>query len=144
LPRHAAAIIEELDEAECMRLVSQGVIGRLAFVGRYDLTVFPVNYRLVGGAILFRTVQDGLTGEDLRTGIARAEYKVAFEVDDLDEATREGWSVLIQGPAHYLDSDAEQAAGLAAGLESWPSGEKDHFVRITPVRVIGRRIRRAL
>jgi nitroimidazol reductase NimA-like FMN-containing flavoprotein (pyridoxamine 5'-phosphate oxidase superfamily) len=136
--------MEEMDEAECMRLLSLGVIGRLAFVGRYDLTVLPVNYRLVDGAILFRTAQDSLTGEDLRTGIAHAEYKVAFEVDDLNEATREGWSVLVQGPAHHMDSAAEQAAALAAGVETWPAGEKDHFIRITPARVTGRRIRRAL
>jgi nitroimidazol reductase NimA-like FMN-containing flavoprotein (pyridoxamine 5'-phosphate oxidase superfamily) len=141
---HAKAIMEELDEAECLRLISLHGIGRLAYVGRYDLTVIPVNYRFVEGAILFRTAQDSLTGEDLRTGIAHAEYKVAFEVDHVDEATREGWSVLLQGPAHHVESHAEQAAAEAAGVESWPSGEKDHFIRVTPVRITGRRIRRAL
>jgi hypothetical protein len=50
---HDKAIVETLDEAECLRLVSAEVIGRLAFVGSYDLTVQPVNYRLDGGAILF-------------------------------------------------------------------------------------------
>jgi nitroimidazol reductase NimA-like FMN-containing flavoprotein (pyridoxamine 5'-phosphate oxidase superfamily) len=133
----------ELDEAECLRLISPGGIGRIAYVGRSDLTVFPVNYRLFDGAILFRTAQDSPTGEDLRTGIAHAEYRVAFEIDRFDEAAREGWSVLIQGPAHHLDSAAEQTAALAAGVQPWPSGEKDHFVRITPVRITGRRIGRA-
>jgi nitroimidazol reductase NimA-like FMN-containing flavoprotein (pyridoxamine 5'-phosphate oxidase superfamily) len=136
--------MEDLDEAECMRLLALGVIGRLAFVGRYDLTVLPVNYRLVDGAILFRTAQDSLTGEDLRTGIAHADFKVAFEVDDISEATRDGWSVLVQGPAHHMDSPAEREAALAAGVVTWPPGEKDHFIRITPERVTGRRIRRAL
>jgi nitroimidazol reductase NimA-like FMN-containing flavoprotein (pyridoxamine 5'-phosphate oxidase superfamily) len=141
VPEHAKAIMETLDEAECLRLVSQGVVGRLAFVGRYDLTVQPVNYRLVDGAVLFRTAQDSLTGEDLRTGISHAEYKVAFEVDQFDEASHEGWSVLIQGPAHHLDTEEEQAAALAAGVESWPGGEKDHFIRISPDRITGRRVR---
>ena len=136
--------MEELDEAECIRLLGLGVIGRLAFSGSYDLTVLPVNYRLVDGAILFRTAQDSQTGEDLRTGIAHADYKVAFEVDEFDEATREGWSVLVQGPAHHMDSPEEQAAVVAAGVETWPPGEKDHFIRITPERVTGRRVRRAL
>jgi len=81
VPRDAQAITEKLDEAECLRLVADGVIGRIAYVGEYDLTVLPVNYRLVDGAILFRTAQDSLTGEDLRTGIAHADYRVAFEVD---------------------------------------------------------------
>jgi nitroimidazol reductase NimA-like FMN-containing flavoprotein (pyridoxamine 5'-phosphate oxidase superfamily) len=142
LPEHAKAIMETLDEAECLRLVSLGVIGRLVYVGRYDLTVLPVNYRLVNGSILFRTAQDSLTGEDLRTGIAHADYKVAFEVDQFDEAAREGWSVLIQGPAHHLDAEDEQAAALTAGVEPWPSGDKDHFIRITPDRITGRRVRR--
>jgi nitroimidazol reductase NimA-like FMN-containing flavoprotein (pyridoxamine 5'-phosphate oxidase superfamily) len=137
---HDKAIVETLDEAECLRLVSAEVIGRLAFVGSYDLTVQPVNYRLVGGAILFRTAQDSLTGEDLRTGIEHAEYKVAFEVDRFDEQAREGWSVLIQGPAHHLDSPAELEAALAAGVEPWPGGEKGHFIKITPARVTGRRV----
>jgi nitroimidazol reductase NimA-like FMN-containing flavoprotein (pyridoxamine 5'-phosphate oxidase superfamily) len=144
LPRHAKAIMEELDEAECLRLASQEVIGRLAYTGRYDLTVLPVNYRLVDGTILFRTAQDSLTGEDLRTGIAHADFKVSFEIDHFNEATREGWSVLIQGPAHHLESDDEQEPARLAGVEPWPSGEKDHFIRITPIRITGRRIRRAI
>jgi nitroimidazol reductase NimA-like FMN-containing flavoprotein (pyridoxamine 5'-phosphate oxidase superfamily) len=140
LTTDSQATMAELDEAECLRLIAPGGIGRIAFVGRSDLTVLPVNYRLVDGAILFRTAQDSSAGEDLRTGIAHAEYRVAFEIDRFDEAAREGWSVLIQGPAHHLDSVAEQAVALAAGVRPWPSGEKDHFVRITPVRITGRRI----
>jgi nitroimidazol reductase NimA-like FMN-containing flavoprotein (pyridoxamine 5'-phosphate oxidase superfamily) len=144
LTRHARALVEELDETECRRLIEPGGIGRIAYHGRYDLTVLPVNYRVVDGAILFRTGRDSPTGEDLRTGIAHADYKVAFEIDRLDEKAREGWSVLIQGPAHHLDSDAEQAAALAAGVTPWAAGEKDHFIRITPARMTGRRIRQAL
>jgi Pyridoxamine 5'-phosphate oxidase len=90
MPGHAKAIMEELDERECRRLVSLGVIGRIAYVGRYDLTVLPDNYRFVDGDILFRTAQDSLTGEDLRTGIAHADYKVAFEIDHFDESTPGG------------------------------------------------------
>jgi nitroimidazol reductase NimA-like FMN-containing flavoprotein (pyridoxamine 5'-phosphate oxidase superfamily) len=144
LSRHGKAIMEELDESECLRLIAGQEIGRLAYTGRYDLTVLPVNYRLVDGTILFRTAQDSLTGEDLRTGIAHADFRVSFEVDHFNEVTHEGWSVLIQGPAHHLDSGAQQESVRSAEVEPWPSGEKDHFIRITPVRVTGRRIRRAL
>ena len=141
MSRPALTIMEELDEAECLRLISPGGIGRIAFVGEYDLTVLPVNYRLAGGAILFRTGRDSLTSEDLRTGNPHAEYRVAFEIDDFDNAARAGWSVLIQGPAHHVAAGAEDAAARAAGVEPWPGGEKDQFIRITPVRVTGRRIR---
>ena len=67
-------MLEDLDEAECLRLIAPGGIGRLVFAGRFDLTVLPVNYKLHDGAILFRTTQHGATDEDLRTGIAHAEY----------------------------------------------------------------------
>jgi nitroimidazol reductase NimA-like FMN-containing flavoprotein (pyridoxamine 5'-phosphate oxidase superfamily) len=133
-------VLETLDEGECLRLIAPGGIGRLVFAGRYDLTVLPVNYRLHDGSILFRTAQDSPTEEDLRTGIAHAEYRVAFEIDSFDMQAHEGWSVLIQGPAHHLDSEAERAEALAAGVEPWPGGQREHFIRITPVRITGRRI----
>jgi nitroimidazol reductase NimA-like FMN-containing flavoprotein (pyridoxamine 5'-phosphate oxidase superfamily) len=143
MPIHAEALTEVLDEAECRRLISPGGIGRIAYNGRYDLTVLPVNYRVADGAIVFRTAQDSLTGEDLRTGIVDADYKVAFEIDHFDEEAREGWSVLIQGPAHHLDSDTEQIAARSMEVRSWAGGEKDHFIRIIPARMTGRRIRQA-
>lgn len=135
------AKLEILDEAECLRLIAPGGIGRLVFAGRFDLTVLPVNYVLQDDAILFRTAEAGSTDEDLRTGIEHAEYRVAFEVDDFDADTREGWSVLIQGPAHHLDDPAEQAGAQVAGIQPWPGGERGHFIRITPIRISGRRIR---
>jgi nitroimidazol reductase NimA-like FMN-containing flavoprotein (pyridoxamine 5'-phosphate oxidase superfamily) len=133
--------LEILAEDECVRLIAPGGIGRVVFAGRFDLTVLPVNYVLHDGAILFRTAQAGSTDEDLRTGIEHAEYRVAFEVDDFDAEAREGWSVLIQGPAHHLDDPRERADALAAGVEPWPAGEREHFIRITPARITGRTIR---
>jgi nitroimidazol reductase NimA-like FMN-containing flavoprotein (pyridoxamine 5'-phosphate oxidase superfamily) len=136
-------VLESLDEAECLRLIAPGGIGRLVYAGRYDLTVLPVNYKFHDGAVLFRTVVDSSTDEDLRTGISHAEYRVAFEVDDFDAAAREGWSVLVQGPAHHIESEEERAAAEAAGVVSWAGGSRDHFISITPARVTGRRISHA-
>ena len=135
-------VLEKLDEGECLRLIAPGGIGRLVFAGRFDLTVLPVNYKLYNGAILFKTAQDSTTDEDLRTGIAHAEYRVAFEVDDFDTTAREGWSVLVQGPAHHLDDESERAPAEAAGVDPWPGGGREHFISITPARITGRRIRR--
>ena len=139
----SAVVFEQLDEDECLRLITPGGIGRLVFAGRFDLTVLPVNYKLHDGAILFRTTQHGATDEDLRTGIEHAEYRVAFEVDEFDQAAREGWSVLVQGPAHHLDSKAERADAQLADVAPWPDGVREHFIRITPARITGRRIRRS-
>jgi len=133
-------VLEKLDEAECLRLISPGGIGRLAFTGRYGLTVVPVNYKLHDGAIVFRTAQDSPTGEDLQTGIAHAEYQVAFEIDQINPETRDGWSVLIHGPAHHMTSDSERAAVAASGVTPWPRGAREHAIRITPTAITGRRL----
>jgi nitroimidazol reductase NimA-like FMN-containing flavoprotein (pyridoxamine 5'-phosphate oxidase superfamily) len=134
-------VLEHLEEPECLRLMSLGGIGRIAYSGPAGVTILPVNYKLHEGAVVFRTAQDSPLDEDLRTGIAHAEYKVAFEIDDFDLAAREGWSILIQGRAHHVDSAAERASVLAAGVEPWPGGSREHFLRIIPVQISGRRIR---
>ena len=136
-------MLEELDEAECLRLIASGGIGRIGYSGRYGPTVMPVNYRLYEGTIVFRTAQDSATDEDLRTGIANAEFKVAFEIDDFDTAARTGWNVLIQGSAHHVESDAERAAVAGAGVDPWPGGDRELFLRIIPTRVTGRRVSQA-
>jgi nitroimidazol reductase NimA-like FMN-containing flavoprotein (pyridoxamine 5'-phosphate oxidase superfamily) len=136
-------LMEKLDEAECLRLISPGGVGRIAFSSRMGLSIIPVNYKLYAGTIVFRTAQDSPMGEDLRTGIAGAEFKVAFEIDQIDEAAREGWSVLIQGAAHHVDSETERETAMQSGVQPWPRGLREHFVRIIPSRIAGRRIRRA-
>lgn len=134
------ALIEPLDETECLRLMATAEIGRLGYSGRYGPTVLPVNYRMLEGTIVFRTRQDSSVDEDLRTGIEGAEFKVAFEVDSIDAALHEGWSVLVQGTAHHVDSEAERAEVSRVGVEPWPGGDRTLFVRVVPMRVTGRRV----
>jgi len=136
-------ILEELTEAESLHLIEQAEIGRIGFSGRYGPVVLPVNYKIVDGSVVFRVAVRSSIGEDLRTGIADAEYKVAFEIDDLDPASKTGWSVMIQGAAHHVDDEQERAAVLGAGVEPWAGGEREQFVRIKPTLISGRRIRRA-
>jgi nitroimidazol reductase NimA-like FMN-containing flavoprotein (pyridoxamine 5'-phosphate oxidase superfamily) len=142
-PGTGRRVLDRLGEDECLRLISAGGVGRLAYNSRYGPTVLPVNYRMHEGSIVFRTAHDSSTDEDLRTGIAHAEYRVAFEIDQIDAGAREGWSVLIQGSAHHVDSEEERASVARAGVEPFPEGEREHFIRITPVRITGRRVRRA-
>ncbi len=135
-------VIERLDERECLRLIGAGRLGRLAYTGRFGPTVLPVLYKLHEGAIFFRTVQDTFTEEDLRTGIAHADYQVGFEVDQYDPETLDGWVVLVVGPAHVVDTDAERAPIISAGDDPWPEAESEHLVRVQPTRIGGRRRRR--
>ena len=94
-------------------------IGRLVYNSRYGPVAVPSEYKIHEGSIVFRTYRTTFTEEDLRTGIAYAEYKVAFEVDQTDPEARMGWVVLVQGAAHHIDTEAERAAVADLGLESW-------------------------
>lgn len=94
-------VAQELDTAECLRLVAGQQIGRVAYNGQSGPMVLPVNYRLFEDSIVFRTAQGSAMDEDLTTGIADAEYLIAFEIDELVPDRREGWSVLIHGSAHH-------------------------------------------
>jgi nitroimidazol reductase NimA-like FMN-containing flavoprotein (pyridoxamine 5'-phosphate oxidase superfamily) len=134
--------IIELDEAESLKLVSRGGIGRIAYQSRFGPAVLPVNYQWHDGAVVFRTTRHSALDEDLQTGIANGDYLVAFEVDEIDVPGRQGWSVLIQGPAHHV-SEAERESAERAGVEPWPAGERELFMRIVPDRVTGRRIKPA-
>ena len=83
--------------------------------------------------IVFRTSPHGvLSTLERRT-------RVAFEIDDIDVPGRQGWSVLIQGPAHHVSADERESAERA-GVEPWPAGDRELFIRIVPTRVTGRRI----
>jgi nitroimidazol reductase NimA-like FMN-containing flavoprotein (pyridoxamine 5'-phosphate oxidase superfamily) len=132
-------VIEELDEDQCLALIAKGGIGRIAYTSRFGPAVLPVNYVWRDGAVVFRTAANSPLDEDLRTGIANADYRVAFEIDSIDAAARQGWSVLIQGPAHHV-TGAEEDAARETGVEPWAPGDRELFVRIVPSRITGRRV----
>jgi pyridoxamine 5'-phosphate oxidase-like protein len=135
-------VLEPLSEAECMQLLAHGGVGRLVYNSRYGPTALPIVYKIDGESIVLGTWDPALFDEDLRTGIAHAEYQVAVEADQLDLEAREGWMVLVRGAAHHLDTEAERAAISGAGLEPWIEGVPAHFIRVTPTTLWGNRVLR--
>lgn len=133
-------VAQELDAAECLRLVAGQQIGRVAYNGRLGPMVLPVNYRLFEDSIVFRTAQGSAMDEDLTTGIADAEYLIAFEIDELDPDRQEGWSVLIHGSAHHVTDADERSSLTQAGVTPWVGGVRDLYMRIRPTHIAGRRI----
>ncbi|MEU4702478.1 pyridoxamine 5'-phosphate oxidase family protein [Nonomuraea dietziae] len=127
--------LRQLASEECMRLIAPGGVGRVAFAGFGGPMVLPVNYEVHNGAVIFRTRNGGAMDEDLRTGLEGVDFKIAFEVDHVDEATRQGWSVLIRGPVHHLPQGEHPS-----DVEPWAGGERDLYVRIRPQEITGRRI----
>jgi nitroimidazol reductase NimA-like FMN-containing flavoprotein (pyridoxamine 5'-phosphate oxidase superfamily) len=132
-----------MSEAESMELLGSGGLGRLVYNGPDGPTALPVVYKIDAGSIVLGTWDPVLFDEDLRTGIAQAEYKVAVEVDHIDVDAREGWFVLVRGAAHHLDSEAERAPFIDAGLEPWVEGVPAHFIRVTPTTIWGNGTSRA-
>lgn len=138
-PAGARPRLERLDTDECMRLISPGGVGRVGFTTSTGPMVIPVNYVIHHGAVLLRTAFGGPLDEDLRTGVKGVEFKVAFEVDHIDDPNRQGWSVLVRGAAHHV-SDEERAVAAGAGVEPWAGGDRELYIRITPAEISGRRI----
>jgi hypothetical protein len=136
-------VLERLSEAESLALLADGGLGRLVYTSRYGPTALPVAYKTDGGSVVLGTWDPALFDEDLRTGITQAEYEVAVEADQIDAEAREGWFVVLRGPAHHLDTEAERAPFEGAGLEPWIEGVPAHFIRVNPTAVWGNRVRRA-
>ncbi|MFF9624631.1 helix-turn-helix domain-containing protein [Streptomyces griseosporeus] len=123
-----------LDAEECRALLGAGGVGRLALLAVDGITVVPVNYSVVDGAVVFRT--------DPRATPARAAgRRVAFEVDRVDDAFATGWSVLVRGTARAVTDPAE-ARRLAARAygEPWAGGLRPLWIRLDPTTLTGRRV----
>ena len=129
---------EELSYDECLQRLREGVVGRLSVVVNDFPIVFPVNYRLM------ETL--GLTWVALRTRpgslIEQAPMNAAFEIDEIDLAHEQGWSVLVRGTLHHVDPDA---ADFRERFDShpWLTAERDAWMVIQPFWISGRRVRTA-
>ena len=127
LPDRAQA----LDAAVCYDLLATDDVGRIVFTDGGLPAIRPVNYVMLGHRIVFRTVPGS------RLAGAVTGQVVAFEVDQLDRASRLGWSVVATGVVHPLsESDIARATGLQ--LAPWAGGERDLFLAVTPGLVTGR------
>ncbi|WP_406723305.1 DUF1918 domain-containing protein [Streptomyces althioticus] len=127
--------LSDLGQEECRRLLSTHGVGRVAVTapdGRP--AVVPVNYEVVDDAIVFRTRPGSVPA-------AAAGDEVAFEVDHVDEAMSQGWSVLAVGPATTVtEPDAVRDLARRAHTEPWAGGTRDTWVSIRPTRLTGKRI----
>ena len=133
----ARPVADRMSEAESMELLGNGGLARLVYNGPDGPTALPVVYKIDAGSIVLGTWDPVLFDEDLRTGIAQAEYKVAVEVDQIDVDARQGWFVLVRGAAHHLDTETERAPFIDAGLEPWIEGVPAHFIRVNPTSTWG-------
>ena len=127
--------IEWLEPEECLRLLAEDEIGRLAVRDGDTPVIFPVNYRLDGEAIVFRADP----GTKLSSG---PRAPVSFEIDAFDREHRSGWSVVVVGRleevTRYDTATYDRVHGLP--VDQWAGGEKGHWMRLVPTRITGRRV----
>lgn len=126
--------VSKLGPAECRRLIAPGGVGRIALGTLSGPIVVPVNFAVLADTIVIRTAE-GTVIE------GHADEQVALEVDHIDEALRQGWSVLVRGQAHRVSHPAELSRLREdAVVWPWPGGEREVYVRILPSQITGRRI----
>ncbi len=126
--------LELLTEDEARGLLATGEVGRVGITIGALPAIFPVNYRLIDGSIVFRTAPGS------KMSAAAEGAVVAFEVDDYQLADRSGWSVLAVGQAEVVHDLGMSFKVLDARLEPWAEGDRSTIVRIEPTFISGRRI----
>jgi nitroimidazol reductase NimA-like FMN-containing flavoprotein (pyridoxamine 5'-phosphate oxidase superfamily) len=126
--------LHTLDRAECLELLRTVTVGRIAFTDGGLPAIQPVNFTVDGANVIIRTSGGG------KLAAAVTGAMVAFEADEVDAATRSGWSVVVVGHASLI-RDIDQLVALA-GPDSrpWAPGRTGHVIRIKTERITGRRV----
>lgn len=124
----------ELTPQECRDLLATHGVGRVAVPTASGPLIVPVNYGIVGDSVVFRTAPDAVPAQ-------ASGAQVAFEVDRIDEAFSQGWSVLVRGHARTVtDAEAVKRLEEQAYSKPWAVPERNMWIRIDPLSITGRRI----
>lgn len=125
----------DLSRERCLALLTESVVGRVAYCSSTGPRLYPVNYVLDGDSVVFRTAAYTALGTEI------ADQPVAFEVDRVDAVNGHGWSVVVNGCAAII-SDPDELARLRERSDPnpWAPGVRPHYVRITIRRISGRAI----
>ena len=100
-----------LDRDECLGLLAIATVGRVALSANALPTVLPVSFRLVDDRIVFHS------------GRSAPKNVIAFQVDDIDPRSHQGWSVVVTGVAHEVTDPAELAVMHAIVTPHWAAGD---------------------
>lgn len=131
--------LETIAVSECWALLATQELGRLGVNAEHYPLIVPVNYGIAAGDVLVLRSGPG-------TKLAAATHaNVTFEVDQIDPVTRTGWSVLVRGLAEEV-TDAHRTEVVdstrSSAVAPWAPGEHEHWLRLIPHKVTGRRIAR--
>ena len=123
---------ERLSRADAEELLARNHVGRVGFV-RYDVPVLlPVNYALDRhGSVVFRTARGS------KLYVAENEIvPAAFEVDEYDEDSGTGLTVVVHGRMVAVVDIVEVRRLRDLGLTPFADAvERERWVRIVPETV---------
>lgn len=134
-PGHARAAphaeLRELSAEQCRTHLSVGGVGRLVFAADRGPVALPVNYEFTEGQIVFST-------DDAKAAMLASGDTVGFEIDRVDEALSEGWSVLVTGRCRRVEDPDEVQRLSSLDLEAWAGGDRHTLVAIELGQTTGR------
>ena len=118
-----------LSPAECQEILGTHTVGRLGWAAAAGPAIQPVAYGVRDDQILFRTAPTTLLSS-LAEGT-----QVCFQIDDLDESTLTGWSVLVRGTSRRFDGSADVELPTP-----WAPGDRHLVIVIEPHEDTGRAV----
>jgi uncharacterized protein len=124
---------EVLETNVCWQLLRDSEVGRLAVSITDHPDIFPINFVVDHGTVLFRTA------EGTKLAAAVLGCAVAFEVDGYDPDRADAWSVVLKGRATEIERMQDVFSALDLPLFPWHAAPKPRFVRIEPSDISGRR-----
>jgi nitroimidazol reductase NimA-like FMN-containing flavoprotein (pyridoxamine 5'-phosphate oxidase superfamily) len=127
----------DLSREECLALLASHRFGRLAVsTGEGAPVVRPVNYGFdeSSQSVVFRTA----VGSGFQALLRSAQ--ATFEIDDVEDRARSGWSVIMSGVPHEVTEPDEIKRLDGLHVDSWAPGQKSHWMGIRALTVSGRRI----
>jgi nitroimidazol reductase NimA-like FMN-containing flavoprotein (pyridoxamine 5'-phosphate oxidase superfamily) len=135
MSNESSSEVQNLENHECWALLRTVSVGRLAILADGHPDIFPINYTVDGGTLVFRT------GEGTKLAGASKGAAVALEADGVDPDSGLAWSVVAKGTADVVTGTEQVMATAQLYLFPWQAGKKDAFVRITPDSLTGRRFK---
>ncbi len=124
---------EDLSAAACRDLLARRHVGRIAWTAADGPQLFPISYVWHDGQVIFRTSAYGVLSELVQ------RTAVVFEVDDIDQQRRLGWSILVRGCAAGIAPDELTRPSVMATALPWASGHRNLIIAVTPEQITGRR-----
>jgi hypothetical protein len=124
--------VDELSESACWTLLRTTSVGRLAVWVEDHPDIFPLNYAVDHGTVVFRS------SAGTKISATLSDSPVALEADGYDAEKGEAWSVVIRGNAEEIKGQ-DLMDTIDLPLFPWQAGDKPRFIRIIPTITSGRR-----